>query len=215
MATSAAEIFVKSSPQCSRMSSLLAELIEKENLPAGNSVSQTISSRLGSRSWNCPVGELKNRLTWWVLRQKGAFGPNQDRQESSTKIQYTVTSLPETFLIFKNIGLMGNGEAMGLSVINEETCLFFKLILAEILRNESITIHCYLAARYMFHYVLINENTTTPISMGSKNKLLNTRTQTLTQVADGISELKLFGERIGRDFPSRLRPSRFGCQLRL
>ena len=179
------------------MSSLLAELIEKENLPAGNSVSQTISPRLGSRSWNCPVGELKNRLTWWVLRQKSAFGPNQDRQESSTKIQYTVTSLPET------------------SVINEETCLFFKLILAKILRNEWITIHWYLAARYMFHYVLINENTTTPISMGSKNKLLNTRTQTLTQVADGISELKLFGEKIGRDFPSRLRPSRFAWQLRL
>ena len=110
---------------------------------------------------------------------------------------------------------MGNREAMGLSVLNEETCMFFKLILAEILRNESITIHCYLAAPYMFHHVLINENTTTPTSMGSKNKLLNTRTQTLTQVADGISKLKLFGERIGRDFPSRLRPSRFGWQLRL
>lgn len=110
---------------------------------------------------------------------------------------------------------MGNREAIGLSVLNEEIRLFFKLILAEILRNESITIHCYLAARYMFHHVLINENTTTPFSMGSENKLLNTRTQTLTQVPDGISELKLFGERIGRDFPSRLRPSRFGWQLRL
>ena len=161
------------------------------------------------------MGELKNRLTWHVLRRKSALCLNQDRQESSTKIQYTVTSLPETFLFFKNIGLMGNREAIGLSVLNEEIRLFFKLILAEILRNESITIHCYLAARYMFHHVLINENTTTPFSMGSENKLLNTRTQTLTQVADGISELKLFGERIGRDFPSRLRPSRFVWQLRL
>ena len=57
---------------------------------------------------------------------------------------------------------MGNREAIGLSVLNEEIRLFFKLILAEILRNESITIHCYLAARYMFHHVLINENTTHP-----------------------------------------------------
>jgi len=83
---------------------------------------------------------------------------------------------------------MENREAMESSVLNEETCLFFTLILAEILRNESITIHCYLAASYMLHNALINENITTLISMGSKNKLLNTRT-----LAEGISELKLFG----------------------
>ena len=42
MVTIAAEIFENFSSVCGRVSSLRAELTEKENLLAGNSVSQTI-----------------------------------------------------------------------------------------------------------------------------------------------------------------------------